>query len=376
MGGNETHERAWSGEIRLTAPEASAWRWATGLSAYTSEVDRYGVQRSSLAATGNGLHDGSLELTTFSAFGEIGIPFTDRFTFTPGLRIGRDRIRYANRFDSQGAPGLVPEFEEHDTWSETWITGGAGVDYRLLEDVLVYGSVKRGHSSGGFSSVNENAGFGVPLQPYEASTSWTYELGTRAALMDGAVAVSAAAFFNDVRKGHLQSYDLLTYHRVVVPIDYETYGFETDARAQFADGWSLFSGLGYTRAELKNVPSDEPAGARDGNRVPGVPEWTGTFGLENRFNPPAFGAGGQIVSAIDLQYVGSRAADIRNSFDLKSYTTINARLGWQRNDLSIYAYGRNLRDKRPEKAGTEVAGVQALSLGRGRTVGVGLTAQF
>nr|WP_181919702.1 TonB-dependent receptor [Alkalilimnicola ehrlichii] len=107
-----------------------------------------------------------------------------------------------------------------------------------------------------------------------------------------------------------------------------------------------------------------------------APEWTGTFGLENRFNPPAFGAGGQIVSAIDLQYVGSRAADIRNSFDLKSYTTINARLGWQRNDLSIYAYGRNLRDKRPEKAGTEVAGVQALSLGRGRTVGVGLTAQF
>ncbi|MCC5859251.1 MAG: TonB-dependent receptor [Ectothiorhodospiraceae bacterium] len=372
----ETHESAWSGEVRLSSLETSDWRWTTGLSFYTSRVDRESLQRSSLSVTGNGRHDGTIELETFSAFGELGLPITERLTFTPGLRVGRDRVNYDNRFDSLGAPDLVLAFEESDSWSDTWVTGGLGLDYRLLDDVLVYGSVKRGHSSGGFPSVNRNAGIGVPLEPYEASTSWTYEVGTRAALMNGAISVSGAAFFNDVRKGHLQSFDLLTYQTVIVPIDYETYGFEADVRTHFGDRWSLFGGLGYTQTELKNVPPEEPSGARDGNAVPGVPEWTGTAGLEHRLAVSPFGVSGELVSAVDLQYVGSRSADIQNSFDLKSYTAINARLGWQRDSTAIYAYGHNLRDKQPEMTGTEMGGVQAVTLGRGRTVGIGFSMEF
>lgn len=371
-----TDERAWSGEVRLTSPEGSDWRWVTGANFYTSDVDRHSLQRSSLIPTGNGLNDGNIDLTTISAFAEIGIPITDRATLTPGIRVGHDKVGYSNYFSSQGVPGLLPEFSESNSWSETWIAGGVGVDYRITDDLLVFGSVKRGHSSGGFPSINDDAWMGVPLEPYGSSTSWTYEIGGKATVFDGQVDVSASAFFNDVRDGHLQAFDLTLFRTRVVPMDYETYGFEIDARARLDHGWSLHGGFGYTHAALKNVPLGSPSGAQNGGPVPGVPEWTATLGIENQLELADFGLSGQLISAVDLQYVGSRSADIQNSFDLKPYTLVNAKVGWQGDNFSIYAFGRNLLDERPELTGTDLSGAQAVTIGRGRTVGLGASVKF
>lgn len=84
-----------------------------------------------------------------------------------------------------------------------------------------------------------------------------------------------------------------------------------------------------------------------------------------------------LTDQLTYHYFGSRAADVANIFDLNGYGLVNARLGWQRDDVSVYAFVNNLVDERYEVWGQSFGpSTPTVRVGQGRVVGVGTSFKF
>lgn len=371
-------ERAYSGEIRASSKPEDPVRWITGLSLYKSHFEQGGTNRSSFGPTQNGLYGAKLDLDSYSGFGEIGVPLSDQWTLTPGIRIGHDQVTRRGTYVSNGAPGTVPSFADYGRVSDIFVAGGLTLSYKPNDDSLIYTSVKRGYSNAGFPYFNIFAVFGQPTPSYPASYSWTYEGGARTVLFDGQLSLGGAVFFNDVTDGHVNQFDLLANVYTIAALDYRSYGFETNARGRISDTLTAYGSLGMTRANFINVPTDDATGARNGGQVPGIPTWSGVVGIESRVPLASVGAGGDLVASGELQFIaGRRAADIPNTFNLRPYQLVNTRFGWENETYKIYAFARNLFDKNVELAGTPFTrDVLAVTPGLRRVVGLGAEARF
>ena len=371
-------ERALSGEVRASSKEGDEYRWTAGVSFYNSNFHHRGTNDSSFGVTQNGLYDAKLKLRDYSVFGEIDIPLTDTVFLTPGLRAGYESVSRDGHYVSNGTRGTVPAFSESGDVDGAYLAGGLTLSFKPAEDRLLYASVKRGHSGPGFPYFNIDAVYGTAVASYPSSSNWTYEIGSRAEVLDGRVTLEGSVFYNDVKNGHVNYFDLTASQFAILALDYRTWGFEAGARAEIADGLELHGAIGYTRAEFVNIDSSNASGAENGGRLPGTPEWSGSVGLTHRLDLTDLGLGGELVSSAEFQFTaGRRPADIGNSFDLKNYHIVNARIGWEKENFSVYAYGRNIFDDKVELTGTAFSpDVLAVSPGLGRVIGAGAEIKF
>jgi iron complex outermembrane receptor protein len=84
-----------------------------------------------------------------------------------------------------------------------------------------------------------------------------------------------------------------------------------------------------------------------------------------------------LKAAVAWQYVGKRAADVKESFELPGYGIVNARLGWEHGKWEVYAFASNLFDKQYLVAGQAwTPDVSSVRVGQPRVVGVGATIRF
>jgi iron complex outermembrane receptor protein len=85
---------------------------------------------------------------------------------------------------------------------------------------------------------------------------------------------------------------------------------------------------------------------------------------------------GNFDARATYQFVDQRAADIKNSFNLKSYGIVDARLTWRDQDISVYAFTNNLFDNRYQAWGQAFGTIPTVRAGQGRIVGIGASLQF
>ena len=163
----------------------------------------------------------------------------------------------------------------------------------------------------------------------------------------------------------------------MAPLDYRSYGGELEVTARPVPELELFGRAGCTHAELVDVPAGSATGARSGNEVPNAPAFTANLGAQYRLSGRTIRLPGDFVERAVWQYVGTRAADVANSFALESYSIVNLRLGWEGERFDFYAFANNLFDERFEAWGQNF-GVAAptVRVGQGRIVGVGTTIRF
>ena len=75
--------------------------------------------------------------------------------------------------------------------------GKIGLDYRMSDDVLIYGTISNGFKSGGFNGANSNTT--QQLQPYKEEVLTAYEIGFKSTLLDGTMQLNGAAFYYDYK---------------------------------------------------------------------------------------------------------------------------------------------------------------------------------
>ena len=364
-------------EFRLSSPKGSELAWAGGLVYFNSELDVELDNRSTFSPILNGDRDAVQNIDSYAVYGEVTAPlFTPRLKGTAGLRYTRDEKTLDASFAGVGFPGSVASFEENSEANFDLVTGRLALAYEASEDINLYATVGRGGKSGGFPRLTLNAAFGAESPNYDKSTSWTYEAGLKARMLGGRANFDVGAFYNDVEDEQLFVLDFVAFQFIPVNLDTRSFGLEAQGDFAISNNLSLSGGIAWTDGEISE--GDAFSGAAEGNPIPNTAAISTTATLDYRSDSINLGEL-RLEPFITLthQYVGKRAADVADSFEMDSYNNVDVRLGGAFETVEVFIFARNLLDETQEINGTLYGpGVEASSLGRPRVAGVGLSAAF
>ncbi|WP_411036360.1 TonB-dependent receptor [Shinella sp. BYT-45] len=374
---NNEHERVFNQELRLNSAEGAPWQWVVGASYFRSDYSFKRDMHADYVPIGNGSNDNDITSQTAAIFADASVPLGERWEVSGGLRLAHDRQELNARYTSNGTLGLIPAFSQDDSVSDTYLTGRLALSYRWTEDIMTYASVGRGYASGGFQKSTDYAPLGVAALPFDPATSWTYEVGVKAQVTDD-LRFNANVFYNDVKDGQLSFFNPSTLTLYYANQDYRSYGVEAGVTATLPNGLELTGGFAAIQSELVNVSAGSAAaGAIEGNKVPQIPSFSANLGINYRVDAESIGIPGEFTASASYQFVGTRYTDFTNTGKMDAYHIVNARLGWERGNISVYAFANNLLDERPVHYAAPVQpGATVAYVGRGRIVGLGTSIKW
>jgi iron complex outermembrane receptor protein len=202
-------------------------------------------------------------------FGQVTWDFLPTWTLVAGARhnieeSGFNYIRnyYTDQLDRASfkpGPVGVDQFSSSGNM-DVANTGKLSIQKQLTPDLMVYAMTATGHKGKAYdvtSGLKASAAF-----PVDPETSRTYELGTKANLFNGRMAIAAVAYKTDF-KGYQQNTsfvlpnDPTIYTQLNSIPKVRTKGFELDTSFIVTTGWSVNASLAYTRPTIvdwKNGP--------------------------------------------------------------------------------------------------------------------------
>ena len=372
----DTDEETISAEIRLQSESDGPLQWLIGASYLDLTFDRRVSRRSNIRSF-NVDEASSNSNRTIGLFADLSYDISERLTLGGGVRAARDEVDYEGVTDFFGPLAGTPAFSEASGFDDEYIVGNVRAVYDF-GDHSVFARYARGFASGGYGEFANNALVGQPIDPFDASTSDSFEIGVRGG--EGRLTYGLAAFYNDVADGQVYQFDATTFTNISENLDFESYGLEIEASAFLAEWAVLDLGIGIQESEFKDVPDTNLSGARNGNRVPLAPDLTVSAGLSGE---QRFGGAGLIERGFytaSVQHISDRAADPANSFELDAYTIVDARLGITVGPTDLYVFGANIADERAalygQNFGTPADPIPTANVNRGRVLGAGVTARF
>jgi iron complex outermembrane receptor protein len=342
----------------------------------------------------------SLESTSVALFGQLSWKVTDAFTIQPGVRLNYDEKRgfYQRRVftgtgmeltgaetDARSRAQLAvfqPQVSapEDTDWNLTY---DFTLSYELAYDVLAYGTYAKSFKTIG---INQN---GLPVdangQPIAAAGAIRpenvdhFEIGLKTQFWDRRATLNLAAFRTDIRdyqatvlngefgvlRGFLANADKV-----------RSQGVEVDFAIRPSERFSAYANAAYTDAEYVRfvdapcppelsggttaAPGQTPSAPGtpggispancdiSGQRLPGVSEWSLSFGAEGNLPVTFLGRDGQVY----LGYDGSYRTDFSSNPSpsdfvvIEGYHLSNFRLGFRSDDgINLFAWVRNAFDE-------------------------------
>jgi iron complex outermembrane receptor protein len=243
------------------------------------------------------------DVDSMAAFAQATFRLSERWAITAGLRWTRDEkdvavvqrngagvVTYTtNTLVSLGIP-IEQTFKE--------VTPKLGAEYKLNDDVLIYGSYTRGFKSGGWNSRVTAAAQFYAIAPEFVDA---YELGAKTEWLDRRIRLNAAAFYSDVGDlviGAIGSAPGGAFQ--TLSVDADIYGLEAELSAAVTSNLDLFATLGLMDGSYKNLGSD-PQGFR-GRTLPRLPDMTLKIGAEYEL---AIAEAGDLRVGVDYSYTSN-----------------------------------------------------------------------
>lgn len=329
-----------SQELRFDGELEDGTRWLAGVNVFRSDLDLDFTFNSTGFILGD--FDNSFTTTSYSGFGEVVVPITDRVNLSGGLRYTHEVKEFDGRFTDRSGGAFGADANEERDLNFDLVTGRAALTYDFLPELTGFASISRGAKSGGFQLADTDVARGRATGTFDAAHTWAYEAGVRGTLFDRTLDVSASVFFNDTKDEHIQVTQPLTFQSVIENVDTRTYGLELEGAFRPIEQLALSGGLALLETEITS--SDDP-GVETGNEVPFAPRVS--FNLAAQYEHPLdlLAREGVVFGRIDYQFVGARSIDPQNSFDLGSFDVVNLRAGWDSGSVSVYGFVMNLFDE-------------------------------
>jgi len=349
-------QKWWSNEINLSSNSDGPLHWIVGLYQYHQEYSQPqglrvlgdpAMQTPLNLATGrpaapnpNGNYlfvDGSLEVNSYAAFGQIDYEFAENWTVTAGLRYsvdeksGTDFARYVSRSPTTttvlqqfgGIPaaagqaialdfttfvvcggatlaschalpqyanlreaaggGLIRDLSaDYDAW-----TGTLGVQWQPDGDTNAYARYSRGYKSGGWLASNGLTG--VPYADPEYVNN--YEIGLKKTF-GGRLQLNSAIFYADYQGFQAPLRVVIsgsTTGTQFLNLDARNWGVELEGQWAPIDNLMLFASYAYINAEVTSgccfVDVNDPAAAKSGAKPVGGTAAARTQNLEGNRLP-------------------------------------------------------------------------------------------
>jgi iron complex outermembrane receptor protein len=243
------------------------------------------------------------ELRSDSIFLQDSIHLTDQWILVAGARF--------QTYDQYAGKG-VPFHANTDSNGQKWVPR-AGLVYKYTDALSFYGSYTESFKPN--STIAPLSGSSTVLDggiaPEEAK-SW--ELGAKLDL-PGRVTGNIALF--DIKKRNVlvaNAEGPATIYSAAGEV--RSRGLEVDLSGQLTDRWSMIGSYAYTDAEVTEDPDYK------GNQLQNVAKNSGSLSAVYDFGTLV--GGDQLRVGAGARYVGERAGNAVNDFDLPSYTVADA----------------------------------------------------
>ncbi len=250
-------------------------------------------------------------------------------------------------------------------------TGRIGLDFRITDEWLLYGSVAYGEKPGGLqlASGNEVTSSGtttvVITNTFDPEELTAYEIGLKGTTWDGRIVISSAVFYNDWKKivlRQLVENNPETGVRLEQPValnvnagDAGVLGFEIETNVGFTENLSGRVTLGWADAELDNAQQDtyelfptfaaEGYGAEggdvSGNKLLRQPEWLLSASLDYQHT---LAGEWEWYAGADANYQSGVYVGNENQGYLPEHTYVNTRFGLKSGEYTLEFWTRNLFD--------------------------------
>ncbi|MEM7280659.1 MAG: TonB-dependent receptor [Pseudomonadota bacterium] len=308
-----------------------------------------------------------LKTDSYSLYGQYEYDFTDDVTGIFGLRLIQEEKDFETAIGvylssdsftvNQGqflpSPfGAGSPFFVNDSTSDTLWAAKAQIDWRVSDDLLVYGGINRGVKAGSFNAPLLGAFLGsggASALPYSEEELLSFEGGFKATLQDGRTRVNGSIFYYDYTD--YQAFLSVGVGGVVINADAENFGVELEVQTSPAEGWDLLFAASWFDAEVKDVllRNGSPLPPRDVD-----PTYAPEIQLTAlaRYEWPALG--GMMSVRADVSYSDEFFYNLRN-FDadkFDSYTWVNAGVGWTSED-EAWELSFDINNLTDERAGIQ-----------------------
>ena len=221
-----------SQELRLSNDDEQL-RWTAGIYYFDRSIEA----GSNIDVSGIGLFNLLLQtdddIESWAGFGQLEYALTDSVTLIGGLRYTYEERHFEQLSrDLTGvipvflgvSPTPVPGYVTFDFTDETVgdltkteddsVTFRAEVDWRPVEDLLLYASISRGTKGAGFNSAFDGTGVfsgsTVEQIPFDEETLTDYEVGFKSTIFGGTTNLNASIFYYDYDDYQAFTFDNIT----------------------------------------------------------------------------------------------------------------------------------------------------------------------
>ena len=361
-----------SQDLRLQSNSDGALQWLTGVY-YSREEFTDETQRLSDGTLTN--PDGSIiyavaaprplldstthiENTFLSFYAAADYRFSDQWSLSLEGRYTREE-KEADQTDNRFPTNVPPTgFLSDDFY---FFTPRAILSWEPDDNTLWYVSAAKGVKSGGFNPGS------VQLPTFEQEENWTYELGSKYTLLDGALRLNSALYFVDWDDQQITGVDPDNSRLPITQnvAKTEIFGFESELFYTPAEWLQFNLGVSLIDAEYKEgasvsidfltdcavlpIPCDESnpigpytSGNLDGLTVIGTPE--ASFNAGSQLTRPVADSGWDLVARLDYSWQDKVYIDEANAGYIPSRETVNLRIGVENEQLSVSGFCNNLTD--------------------------------
>jgi iron complex outermembrane receptor protein len=351
-------------EVRLVSDSSGRFSWIAGAFYQNQDQDwfqempspGFDAQTDGLATSAGapdnlviGLYNFTLE--QLALYGEVSYAITDRLDFVAGVRwFNFDRNFTSNIVGLLSAENPL----ESGAASESGVTPKFSLGFAASENLTLYGLAAEGFRPGGISTpegsnspdcIAELATLGFSEFPtgYYSDSLWSYELGAKSRWLDGRAWLNVAIF-------HIDWSDMQTQKFLDCGIvftqnagDVSSDGIELAAALHPTDNVDITLAAGYTDAKLQTEVFS--LGGNAGDRIPGVPRFTGSIGASYYFT--GFDGRDAFIHG-NYQYVSNSYNEFDTSIrhELPAYGIANFRTGLDGGKWAVTFFIDNVFDER------------------------------
>jgi iron complex outermembrane receptor protein len=270
----------------------------------------------------------SSEFNQWALFAQGNYDLTDALELTVALRYDEDHREQTDLLTARTDDATFSKFQPK-----------VSLSWQATPDALLYATFAEGYKSGAFNPPPSPTQSFPLVVKQEGSTN--YEVGTKTSWLDDTLQVNASVYYTDYEDIQVFRLDLQTGGQVAINADEARIrGAELELISRPLRGLELTAAYGYTDAEFTNFNG---TGTFDGNRLPNTP--LDTFNGAVRYEH-ALADALRLVTRVDYHLTGSIYFADENVGYQPAYQTVDAQIGFERDNWALTFWGSNLLDER------------------------------